>query len=136
VLALILFMVDVYATTHGVLTAGGVVAFFLGAMMLFTRASGYGLPLALVIPATVVTALFFLFVVGAGLRAQWLSVKTGRESMIGKTATVLSAVDSKGGKVFVEGEYWNAVSDMPLAVGQFAQIVDIQGLTLSVKPKT
>src|SRR5262249_59276478 len=37
-LALALFIVDVFATTHGVLTFGGIVAFFLGALMLFNRA--------------------------------------------------------------------------------------------------
>ena len=37
-LALVLFIADVFATTHGVLTAGGIVTFFLGAMMLFSQA--------------------------------------------------------------------------------------------------
>ncbi len=41
-LAIVLFIADVYATTHGVLTAGGIVTFFLGAMMLFSQAGpGY-----------------------------------------------------------------------------------------------
>ena len=86
-LAIGLFIIDVFAPTHGVLTAGGMVAFFLGSLMLFNREPGFGLPLGLIVPSTVVTALFFLFVIGAGLRAQFLSVKTGRESMIGRTAT-------------------------------------------------
>ena len=32
-----LFIVDIYAPTHGVLTFGGIAAFFLGALMLFNR---------------------------------------------------------------------------------------------------
>ncbi|HZL79129.1 MAG TPA: ATP-dependent Clp protease proteolytic subunit, partial [Candidatus Limnocylindrales bacterium] len=45
-LAIVLFITDVFATTHGVLTAGGIVTFFLGAMMLFSQAGpGYGLSL-------------------------------------------------------------------------------------------
>ena len=39
------------------------------------------------------------------------------------------------GKVFVEGEYWNAVSDVPIEAGQPVEIVGINGLTLKVKPK-
>lgn len=136
ILALVLFIVDVYAPTHGVLTVGGVISFFLGSMMLFNRTPGYGLPLSVVLPATVVTALFFMFIVGAGLRAQLLPVKTGRESMVGQTVTTLSSVDQKGGWVIAEGETWKAVSETPIVQGQTAEIVSIKGLTLHLKPKT
>jgi membrane-bound serine protease (ClpP class) len=135
-LAVMLFIVDIYAPTHGVLTIGGIVAFFLGALMLFNRADpAFRLSLFYIIPATLVTAAFFTFVVGAGLRAQLLPVRAGRETMLGKTASALARIDAAGGKVFVEGEYWNAVSDMPIESGHPVEIVAINGLTLKVKPK-
>ena len=28
--------------------------------------------------------------------------------------TALTPIDSRGGRVFVEGEYWNAVSEAPI----------------------
>ena len=85
-LAVILFIMDIYAPTHGVLTFGGIIAFFLGALMLFNRADpAFRLSLGYIIPATLVTAAFFVFVVGAGLRAQFLPVRAGRETMLGKT---------------------------------------------------
>ena len=37
-LALALFVMDIFAPTHGVLTGGGIIAFFLGALMLFNHA--------------------------------------------------------------------------------------------------
>jgi len=136
-LAVGLFVGDVFAPTHGVLTVGGIFSFFLGAWMLFNRAEpAFRLSLALVVPATLVTAAFFAFVVGAGLRAQFLPVKVGRETMLGKTATTLTAIDRRSGKVFVEGEYWNAVSEVPVGQDQPVEVVSIQGLTLSVKPKS
>jgi membrane-bound serine protease (ClpP class) len=135
-LAVTLFIVDVFAPTHGILTFGGIVAFFLGALMLFNRGDpAFRLSLAYIIPATVVTALFFIFVVGAGLRAQLLPVRSGKETMLGKTAPALAHIDAHGGKVFVEGEYWNAVSEAPIEPGQPVEIVGIRGLTLQVKPK-
>jgi membrane-bound serine protease (ClpP class) len=135
-LSVILFIVDVYAPTHGVLTFGGIVAFFLGALMLFNRADpAFHLSLGYIIPATLLTAAFFIFIVGAGLRAQLLPAKTGKEAMIGLTAPALAKIDSQGGKVFIEGEYWNAVSDSPVEAGETAEIVGIEGLTLKVKPK-
>ena len=136
-LAVVLFIADIYATTHGVLTAGGIISFFLGALMLFNRAEpGFRLSLAYIIPGVVVTAAFFIFIVGAGLRAQLLPVRAGLETMLGKTVNAISRIDASGGKVFVEGEYWNAVSDTPVETGQPVEIIAVTGLTLKVKPKS
>jgi membrane-bound serine protease (ClpP class) len=136
-LAVALFLADVFSPTHGVLTAGGSAAFFLGAMMLFSSTEpGFGLSLAWIIPATILTAAFFIFVVGKGIRAQFKPACTGREAMIGRTVNAQSRIDSQGGKVFIEGEIWNAVSEIPVEAGQTVEIVGITGLTLKVKLKT
>jgi membrane-bound serine protease (ClpP class) len=135
-LAVALFIIDVFAPTHGVLTAGGIVSFFLGALMLFDRSdAGFKLSLAYIIPATVLTAAFFIFVVAAGLRAQFRPVQSGLETMLGKTVGAISRIDAGGGKVFIEGEYWNAVSETPVESGQTVEVVGTEGLTLKVKPK-
>jgi membrane-bound serine protease (ClpP class) len=136
-LAFALFAFDVFAPTHGVLTAGGIAAFLLGSLMLFNRGDPlFHLSLTYIIPATLVTACFFAFVLGKGLRAQRLPVRAGRETMLGMTVDALTPIDSQGGKVFVEGEYWNAVSDKPVGKGEAVEITGIRGLTLTVKPKT
>jgi len=134
--ALMLFIFDVYAPTHGVLTVGGIIAFLIGSLMLFNRADPlFRLSLSYIIPATIVTALFFLLILGKGLRAQLLPIKAGAETMIGKTITALTPIDSRGGRVFVEGEYWQAVSDTPIEQGQAVEIAALQGLTVKVKMK-
>jgi len=135
-LALMLFIFDIYAPTHGILTVSGIISFLIGSLMLFNRADPlFRLSLSYIIPATLVTAAFFVFVLGKGLRAQLLPVKAGAETMVGKTATALTPIDSRGGKIFIEGEYWNAVSDRPIEKDQSVEIVAVQGLTLKVKPK-
>jgi len=83
----------------------------------------------------VLTALFFIFIVGKGIRAQFKPACTGASAMIGQTANVLSRIDSAGGKVFIEGETWNAVSASPVETGQTVEVTGIEGLTLQVKPK-
>src|SRR5208282_5291979 len=136
-LAITLFVVDIFAPTHGVLTLGGIVAFFLGAMMLFSQAGpGFRLSPAYIIPATLLTAAFFIFVVGKGIRAQFRPIQAGKETMLGQTVKALSRIDSQGGKVFIEGENWNAVSETPVEAGQPVEVTGIEGLTLKVKPKT
>jgi membrane-bound serine protease (ClpP class) len=135
-LALMLFIFDVYAPTHGVLTVGGIISFLIGSLMLFNRADPlFRLSLSYIVPATLVTAAFFIFVIGKGLRAQLLPVKAGAETLLGKTVTALTSIDSHGGRIFVEGEYWNAVSDTPIEKGERIEIVTVQGLTLKVEAK-
>src|SRR5437588_3653521 len=134
--AVMLFIFDVYAPTHGGLTVGGIISFLIGSLMLFNRADPlFRLSLGYIIPATLVTAAFFVFVVGKGLRAQLLPVKAGAETMVGKTVTALMPIDSRGGRIFVEGEYWNAVSDTPVRKDEMVEIAAVQGLTLKVKTK-
>ena len=135
-LAVVLFIIDIFAPTHGVLTGGGIIAFFLGALMLFNHApTGYHLPMSWIISATLVTAAFFVFVVGKGIRAQFNPVRAGKETMLGRTVNAISRIDSQGGRVFIEGENWNAVSETPVEAGQPVEVTGIEGLTLKVKPK-
>ncbi|MBV8815043.1 MAG: nodulation protein NfeD [Verrucomicrobia bacterium] len=132
-----LFIIDVFAPTHGVLTGGGIIAFLIGSLMLFDpRDPVFRLSLKYIIPGVVLTAAFFIFVVGKGVRAQRLPVKVGQETMIGKTGSALTDIDSAGGKILFEGEYWSATSDVPVRTGQTVQINGIEGLTLRVQPKT
>jgi membrane-bound serine protease (ClpP class) len=135
-LSIALFVIDAFAPTHGVLTFGGIISFFLGSLLLFDRAGpGFQLSLATLIPGTLITAAFFLFVVGAGLRAQRLPARTGREAMIGKVIPARSGIDGDNGKVFVDGENWSARSETPVAEGQLVEIEGFDGLILKVKPK-
>ena len=136
-LAVALFIIDIFAPTHGVLTIGGIIAFFLGVLMLFNREpSGYHLPMTWVVAATLVTSAFFIFFVSKGIRAQFLPKRAGAETMIGKTVSAKSRIDAAGGKVFIEGELWNAVSEIPVETGQNVEVTGLEGLTLKVKPKT
>jgi membrane-bound serine protease (ClpP class) len=134
-LAVALFVVDVFAPTHGVLTFGGIAAFLLGSFMLFDDPAGVlRLSWTLIVPAAITTAAFFAFVVGAGLRAQLLPVKAGTSTMLGKTIQALTPIDARSGRVFVEGEYWSATSDTLVEAGEPVEIIGLRGLTLQVKP--
>jgi membrane-bound serine protease (ClpP class) len=115
------------------LTIGGIVAFLIGSLMLFNRGDPlFHLSLNYIIPATLITAGFFIFIIGKGLRAQRLPVKVGKETLIGKTVTALTPIDSRSGRVFVEGEYWNAVSDTPIEKDEQAEIAGVEGLTVKL----
>lgn len=135
-LALALFVTDIFAPTHGVLTAGGIVSFFLGALLLFDGAGrAFQLPLTMIVPATLLTAAFFVFVAGAALRAQKLPVRAGREVLVGQIGRALTAIHTRGGRVWVDGENWEAASERPIGAQQPVEVTAVRGLTLLVKPR-
>jgi membrane-bound serine protease (ClpP class) len=137
VLAIILFVSEAFTPAFGLLTTTGAVAFVIGALMVFDDfAPGYELSWVYIIPATILTAGFFVFIVSAGIRAQFSKTKTGREGMPGRRVEVISPVGNEPGYVMLDGELWSAVSNDQLQKGEMCEIVEIRGLTLTVKKIT
>ena len=56
--------------------------------------------------------------------------------MLGKTVPALARIDAGSGRVFVEGEYWNAVSEVPIEAGQPVEIVGIERPDFESETKT
>ena len=108
---IVLFIVDLNVTSHGLLTAGGIVTLLAGGVVLL----GAGVPYSgLLLGALVVVAMLMggmLFgVLGSlpGLRGR--PALTGKEGMIGEVGTVRSPVGvNSSGWIFVHGELWRAV---------------------------
>jgi membrane-bound serine protease (ClpP class) len=134
-IAIVLFVLEVKITSHGALTIGGVVAMLVGSIMLidsplpFMRVS-----LSVIIPAVLFTALFFLFAVSMGIRAQKRKVTTGNEGLVGESGTARTPVHGDG-SVFVRGELWSAHSDEPIAAGSPVVVVSVERMRVRVKPK-
>lgn len=134
-LAIVLFVAEAFTPTFGLLIAGGAVSFFLGSLMLFQDLpESMALSWTWLIPATVLTTLFFVWIVTAGLKIQFSKNRTGLDTMIGKEAEVVDTVTSHGGRVFVSGEYWNAISDTEIEEGQYCKVEEVKGMKMKVKP--
>src|SRR5699024_5825818 len=108
-LAIVLYIAEAFTPTFGILITVGTVSFFLGALMLFQDLpESMELSWAWLIPSTILTALFFIWIATEGIRVQFTSNITGKESMVGQEAKVINDIDSEGGRIFINGEYWNA----------------------------
>jgi membrane-bound serine protease (ClpP class) len=133
-LAVILFLLEIKIISHGLLSIGGVIAMILGSIMLFdTGTTGLRVDLGLIIPASLITALFFVFVVGMGIRAQHRKVVTGKEGLIGEVGTVSVSLNLRG-KIKVHGEWWEAESNVPVEAGNKVRVVEIKDMVLRVEP--
>lgn len=133
-LALALFITEVYITSYGLLTTGGVISFALGALLLFdTPESDVRVGYGVVIASTAAIALFFAYVLFYLIKAQHLKPQVGMESMIGETGDAVSDI-AESGKVYVMGEYWDAVSDTPIKEGNKIKVLESQkGFKLKVE---
>jgi membrane-bound serine protease (ClpP class) len=112
IFAVILFLLEIKIVSHGILTIGAVISMLLGSMMLIRTGSAtevVKISRAVIIFSTAATAMFFLFVIGLGLRAQRRKVVTGMEALIGETGEALDMLDPLG-TVMLQGETWNAES--------------------------
>ena len=136
IFAIMLFLLEIKISSHGMLAIGGVVSLLLGSMMLIKPGSELELvniSLTVIITATVLSALFFLLIIGAGLQAQRRKAVTGLDSMIGEMAEVI-APDGAKGLVKVNGEIWNAESLRGvISKGEIVRIKEIRDLTLYVE---
>jgi membrane-bound serine protease (ClpP class) len=85
--------------------------------------------LGLSLPFSAIT----LFLLSLAVRARRNKVVTGTEGMIGETGAAVTPLAPLG-KVFVHGEYWDAVALHPVPAGGRVRVTGIEQLQLTVEP--
>jgi membrane-bound serine protease (ClpP class) len=132
-LALILFILEMKVTSYGLLSIGGIIALFLGSLMLF-QGPGPEMRLSwrVLIPTVVVVSGFFVVVAGLVFRSQISKPQTGDKGLIGEVGVVRERL-APGGKVFVHGELWNAEASEPIEVGVKVRVIGVDRLVLRVE---
>jgi membrane-bound serine protease (ClpP class) len=132
--AIILFIAEIKIISHGILSIGGVIALLIGSLMLFeTPGSSLRLSWGVLIPAVVITSLFFIAIVGMAMKAQLRPRQGGAEGMAGQQGVAVSDIYADG-KVLVGGEYWDAVSDVPIPGGSTVRVSGVDNMKLKVEP--
>ena len=137
VFAIILFLLEIKIVSYGLLAIGGIISLLLGSMMLFKSDSPAELikiSTGIIFTATIVTSLFFLFVISLGVKAQRLKVQTGIEGLIGSVAEVTEQLTPTG-IVKLLGESWNAESlKGHISIGEKVKVIEMKNLKLYVEP--
>jgi len=124
--------------TSGILGLGGVIAMIFGSIYLIDEAQAPGLDVSISfsILMAVVFALMIIFIIHEGRRAFSSRHVTGQDGMVGLVGEAVQDFH-KNGKVFVNGEYWQAKTNTDSEVinkGDKIQVVATDnGLSLLVK---
>ena len=115
--SIILFIAEIKVISHGILTVGGIVSLVIGSLMLFQSPDpSLRVSWSVLIPAVTVTSLFFIAVIAIAVKAQLRQRQGGKEGMRGEEGLAVTDIHEEG-KVLIHGEYWNAVSDVPVTRG-------------------
>lgn len=134
-LAGLLFFLETQIASHGLLTLAGTVSLLLGSLILFGKNPP---PLKVYQPFlyTVVITFSIIFAGITYLAVRVLKKKpvSGGEALVGKVGKALEEISPQKGKIFVEGEIWEAISDEIIPKGEQIKVIEKRGFTLRVKP--
>jgi membrane-bound serine protease (ClpP class) len=138
VTSFVLFILDIKAPTHGALTAAGIGSLIVGALVLFNTPvtpSFQHVSVPLVVGVSVVSGGIFFVIMMIAVRAQHTPIRTGEESMIGRTGIARTDL-APNGSVQVGGELWSAKLEedgTKLPAGTRVEVVRVDGLHLIVR---
>ena len=129
-----LMIAEAFAPSFGALGLGGVAAFTFGAIMMFDSGiPGFGISISFVLVLSGASALFIVWLVSYLLRLTKRGAVSGTGSIIGGTGTAMKSFQGDG-KVWLEGEAWNARSSQAVEKDQEVIVEKMDGLTLIVRP--
>jgi len=137
--AILLFIAEVKAATHGVLALGGAISLVAGSLLLFSGRGdqGYRVDLSIILPAVFMTLGVVGFLTWKTLSIRRTPVTTGSSSLVGRSARIVRPSVEAGeiGTVFLDGEYWDAEGAAG-APGEIVRVRAVDGLKLRVERRT
>src|SRR5438067_8758497 len=135
IVALGLFLADLKANTHGILSAGGVLALVLGlAFLINTGPIGLGVNPILIALSGLISFGFFVFFVQRIWVARHSPAAAGSETLVGASGVARQDL-APDGFVFVGGALWAArTSGEPIHAGTPVKVVGRTGLRRAVVP--
>ena len=136
-LAVALFVAEVFAPGIGIAAAGGAFALVLSGIFLFDDTPGLELSLSVLLPTAIVAGTFVVLAGRLAMRARRApSTTTGVGMLIGNRAQVHLAHDGRP-QVFTLGAWWGVRPHDPgdaIPPGTTVEIVEVDGLQLVVDP--
>ena len=133
ILAIALFIGEIFVPGVGVLAAGGTISLILAGIFLFQGELGVSPPVLW--PTALMMGLLTAIAGRAALKARLLPSTTGAGILLGRPVTVVGD-RVEGWSAFVDGSWWTVRPSIgELEAGQSAEIVAVEGLELLVEPR-
>ncbi len=134
IFAAILFVLELFITSHGVLTIFGLISLFLGSIFLFPGGeTGVGISASVLYPTLIFITISVIVITYLATKASLLRPKTGKDAIIGKVGTIRRIIGENEAMVFVHGELWKAKLNKKVKEGEKVLVKDIKDMLLIVE---
>ncbi|MEO0131471.1 MAG: nodulation protein NfeD [candidate division WOR-3 bacterium] len=132
-IAAIFFILEIYVTSYGLLTIGGIISLILGSLLLFSgNIPYYKIAMPVLIIVLVVSVVLLLVIIILGIRAHKRKITTGKEGLVDELGRAATDLNPEG-TIVIHGELWNAHSvDGLITKGEIVKVVRVEGLKLYV----
>lgn len=135
-LGLVFFVLEIKIMSYGLLTFAGVISLILGSILMARSGSDVAaVSLTTALTTSFLAAGFTLFLVWKAAEVMRKKPSSGDVALLDEIGTVISEVTKDSGRVFIHGEYWNAISEdgKSIAINETVKPVRRNGMTLIVK---
>jgi len=128
------FIAEIKIQGFGAFGVGGIISFILGSIMLINAPIPEMRPaMSMIITFGICFGIVFMVLTFKVIKAMKRKSETGKEGLTGEAGTARTEITPSSGKVFVHGEWWNAISDETIPAGSRVIVESIDGPTLKVK---
>ena len=129
VLSFVLFIIEIYITSYGILSLAGLASFVSGSLFLLRTEDSYiMISQTLIISATSAIAIFLVFAGYVLFKDHRNIGKVKFNSQIGEEATILKLLSDEGSifnyQVKIHGEVWNLKSTTKFKIGDLVKVID------------
>jgi len=136
VAAFVMFALEAKFATHGILAIAGIALMTIGGLLLVDGPiPELRVKLWTALSISVPLGLITVFLMSIALKARRNKVVTGKQGMIGSVGEARTDIDPEG-KVFVQGELWNAHAPSRVRMGEQVVVKKMEGLELEVEKVT
>ncbi len=127
-----LMVAEALVPSFGILGIGGVIAFSIGALMLFdTEMEAFQVGISTIAATALVSALLIVATINLAMKVQRRRITTGLGALVGEKGFSLADLGHEG-QVKIGGEIWRATSSDNIIEGDKIYIESVDGLLLTV----
>lgn len=132
ILGIAFMIAEAFMPSFGMLGIGGIIAFVTGSIILLDEET-LSISLPLIGGTALLSAAFFIWVIGRLLKLRRRRPVTGADEIIGSEAVAIEDFSDEG-RIWMHSETWFAHTDSPVTRGQKLHVTGREGLHLTVAP--
>ena len=134
IVGIVLMVAEAYAPSFGALGVGGIAAFVFGTIIMFdSGVPGFGISYAFVTGTALIFAVMLIWLLTYLLKLRRRGAVSGMEAAVGAVGVAMEDFSNEG-KVWLDGEAWQAHSSVPVTRDEEVVVRSVEGLLLEVEP--